>query len=72
MTVVYTYSLQALRATRRGRTQIAAGSKTVLGIGPGEGIDYSCRDNISTDGHKFLATAPVELINRVTGKLRLL
>ncbi|KAI0085616.1 peptidyl-tRNA hydrolase PTH2-domain-containing protein [Irpex rosettiformis] len=33
-----------------GRTQIAAGSRTVLGIGPG----------------------PVELINRVTGKLRLL
>ncbi|OCH96582.1 PTH2-domain-containing protein [Obba rivulosa] len=33
-----------------GRTQIAAGSRTVLGIGP----------------------APVELINRVTGKLKLL
>ncbi|KAK7064408.1 peptidyl-tRNA hydrolase 2 [Favolaschia claudopus] len=33
-----------------GRTQIEAGSRTVLGIGP----------------------APVELINRVTGKLRLL
>ncbi|KZT74840.1 PTH2-domain-containing protein [Daedalea quercina L-15889] len=33
-----------------GRTQIAAGSRTVLGIGP----------------------APVELVNRVTGKLRLL
>ncbi|TCD70056.1 hypothetical protein EIP91_005037 [Steccherinum ochraceum] len=33
-----------------GRTQIAAGSRTVLGIGP----------------------APVEIINKVTGKLRLL
>ncbi|KAI0343918.1 PTH2-domain-containing protein [Trametopsis cervina] len=33
-----------------GRTQIAAGSRTVLGIGP----------------------APIELINKVTGKLRLL
>ncbi|GBE78132.1 peptidyl-tRNA hydrolase PTH2-domain-containing protein [Sparassis latifolia] len=33
-----------------GKTQIAAGSRTVLGIGP----------------------APVELVNRVTGKLRLL
>ncbi|KAL1952192.1 hypothetical protein VTO73DRAFT_1341 [Trametes versicolor] len=43
-------NLAARSIVDAGRTQIAAGSRTVLGIGP----------------------APVELINKVTGKLRLL
>ncbi|KAI0757233.1 peptidyl-tRNA hydrolase PTH2-domain-containing protein [Daedaleopsis nitida] len=48
--VAKSLNLAARSILDAGRTQIAAGSRTVLGIGPG----------------------PVELVNRVTGKLRLL
>lgn len=52
-----------------GRTQIAAGSRTVLGIGPGQCMTIQI-DN-SSIGLIFRA-APVALVNQVTGKLRLL
>lgn len=50
-----------------GRTQIAAGSRTVLGIGPGKSSKEDFAVRCLT-----LLTAPVEIINKVTGKLRLL
>jgi PTH2 family peptidyl-tRNA hydrolase len=50
-----------------GRTQVAAGSRTVLGIGPGNFITHIPIRDVLT-----MSIGPVELINRVTGKLRLL
>jgi hypothetical protein len=52
----------------RGRTQIAAGSTTVLGIGPGLLIILFAHILLIARG----ITAPARLINQVTGKLRLL
>jgi len=51
-----------------GRTQIAAGSRTVLGIGPGQ-----FRFHLFVEGvTKQWRTGPARLINQVTSKLRLL
>lgn len=53
-----------------GRTQIAAGSRTVLGIGPGS---CGCVGDFEVAlTVLFLCAAPVKIINEVTGKLRLL
>ena len=53
---------------RRGLTQVAHGSRTVLGIGPGKLIVIG----ICLFATDYVVAAPVELINQVTGKLRLL
>ena len=51
----------------RGRTQVEAGSRTVLGIGPGRPPAAPDRMLLNS-----FSAAPVELVNQVTGHLRLL
>lgn len=55
------------RVRVRGRTQVEAGSRTVLGIGPGTSPPTSDQILSLTS-----PAAPVELVNQVTGHLRLL
>jgi peptidyl-tRNA hydrolase len=53
-----------------GRTQIAAGSKTVLAIGPGKTHRIS-KVIHQSDWTKLFWLAPTEIIDVVTGHLKL-
>ena len=58
------------RVCVRGRTQVEAGSRTVLGIGPGVSVSHEYEILPLTLSPP--PAAPIELVNQVTGHLRLL
>jgi PTH2 family peptidyl-tRNA hydrolase len=66
--LVYTICTTDKHLTRfdSGRTQISAGSRTVLGIGPG--LFPFTQPEVT----KQQSTGPARLISQITGKLRLL
>lgn len=67
--IALSLNLTAQSICDAGRTQIAAGSRTVLGIGPGKRNTPFWE---STGNTLTTTLGPVELINQVTGHLKLL
>lgn len=53
-----------------GRTQIAAGSRTVLGVGPGSFTSFVQRPLFLALTLWLARSAPVRLVNQITGQLK--